>query len=140
MKKKKKSKTPHYFILDWGMWGQETLVCVGIHAEEVQKILEKINKNGNVTVWFKQFGFDVYKKSEQEKKKGIIFFTNKIEAIVPILRLADWKEDWIHYGILMHELVHAIDFMSEHGGWEKEMEARATTFEYLFCNARRALS
>ena len=147
IKHRKKVKTG-YFILNWGTYEDSTFVAVGLPFDLLEKKYRKLAEPENK---------EVLKENRAEIEPLIIqqnkgFFWCKDgdakRARVSILWLGDWKDDWEHYDILLHELFHAIIIvLGNHRGMlvarESEIfyedEAMAYQLEYLFGQCRRKL-
>lgn len=130
MKKSKKFA----FIQGWGTYSNETLVVVGMGAEEIINYLHKndFSFSSDFTEQLRQS----FKDDEDDPPSGRCVFDEGRS----MLWLPSWKDDWENWETLMHEIVHLIHrglcinkFMS------KEDEAQAYQMEYLFRNLRTEL-
>lgn len=130
MKKSKKFA----FVQGWGTYSNETLVVVGMGAEE---IIHYVHKNDfSFSSDFAEQLRQSFKDDEDGPPSGRCVFDEGRS----MLWLPSWKDDWENWETLMHEIVHLIHrvlcinkFMS------KEDEAQAYQMEYLFRNLRTEL-
>jgi len=112
------------FLQDWGTYGNETLVIVGMDAEEIIKHIQR--KGFNFTAGFPASLRRVFKATSVSAR--CVFEEGR-----SILWLPSWKDDWENWETLMHEIVHLIHrclCINKH--MDEEDEAQAYQMEYLF--------
>lgn len=56
-----------------------------------------------------------------------------------LLTLAEFKDEWGFWEMLIHETNHVVWFLSRHAGFENEIEAQAHLQAWLFRQIRRRL-
>jgi hypothetical protein len=122
------------YIQSWGTYQNETLVCIGVSYEEIYKCLKKIKVE---TDMIKQWECDIDLLDNCLNGAGLFWFNHSRS----ILWLKDWKNDWKHYDILLHELFHAVYYILGKGkNMMSEDEGMAYQQEFLFKAIRRKLS
>lgn len=121
-------KTKKIFVQNWGTYQNDTLVCIGVTFEEICKYCHKklfIAPNPEI---------------EKTIKEGYPAQTYVNEDHSSILWMRKFKNNWQSFEILLHEIHHLVYNIFGLKGMEKEKEAQAYQFEYLFHNIRRKLT
>jgi hypothetical protein len=113
------------FIQDWGIFKNETFVCVGMTRMEI--LLEMKRRD------FRKDAMDAFElmfrpKEGEDPAAMFVWFHEGVS----LLWIADWKIDLEHYSDLLHETNHLVFEMGRDGGWRDELEANAYTHQYLW--------
>jgi len=126
---------PHkkIFVQDCSIFKNDILVVVGLSCDDILRYSRKIAK---------KYIIDVLEENKNEITKlinnshlGFYYYEDLNGASILWLRKYN-KNDWQDLECLMHELYHAVDFISDQKGFEKEIEAKAFLFEWLFRQIR----
>ena len=133
-KERAKLSTPIIFIQKANIFGEEFLVCSGADKKTILSFCKKNKINKQATEWIETDNeiFSLF-----ESNSAVYCWHNDIR--VGLLLLGAYKDTWEFWETLIHEICHIVDRVSEHKRMEKEMEAKAYLFEYLFRNIRRKL-
>lgn len=126
-----KRKKPFAFILDWGLFPDQTLVVVGTKSlEEIKALAKKIKAS-------KAFIDDLNSLVEYTDKP---FFGRCKGNGSSVLQLPPYEDTWVFWETLMHELHHAVYLTLDIGrDMRGEVEALAYAHESLFRIVRRGL-
>ena len=124
-----KKRVKKIFVQSTHIYRNDILVCVDATWEDVTKfakpeLIKKIEPYKNLfneVLLGKQMGYAV-------NCDGWLF-----------LILPKFKDNWDYWEVLIHELHHIVFYLSETKMLEKEMEAQAYLFEWLFRQIRRKL-
>lgn len=122
------------FVQDWGTYSNETLVIVGMNAEEILAHADKRNLafSGDFPKQLRR----IFKKEAASSTSGRCLFDEGRS----LLWLPSWKNDWENWETLMHEIVHLIHrCLCINKCMGEEDEAQAYQMEYLFHNLRLEL-
>lgn len=112
---------------DWGSYTNETLVIVGTDYDETIHLLHRLGA--------RQFA-GVKKEMFTAGHRGCVLHTEG----ATLLWFPEWKNNWEHIDVLVHEISHLIFFVMMQGkGMEDESEAMAYQQEYLFKKIRQNL-
>lgn len=133
-----KKRKPLIFVQDFGTYTNEMLVLVGVeNKKEVFTYLKRIKAKVDFSKWVLE-DFDSWKERIEEKKqKGLFCWNDEVEGTVLLLR--PFEDTWEYWEVLLHEIHHAVDYLVKNNLMEKEIEAQAYLFEYLFRSIRRKL-
>lgn len=129
-------KKPFLFTQDCGPWKQDILVVIDVDAAGVLKFLKGIKARKSV---IELVASEDYKSGAKLGPNTLGTFFYEGETRFSELRLQTFEDCWEYWEILIHELHHAVFFLSKERGMEKEMEAQAYLQEYLFHRIRRKL-
>lgn len=123
-----------WFLQNWSIYPNDTLVCVGMTTKEVAAL---IRKNDKKLGWRKGVA-ELLEKEDLSGDKG--GFLSHKDASYSILILNDWTGSWENYETLIHETNHAVLIMLwQKRGMEGELEALAYAQAYLFRQIRRRI-
>ena len=129
MKKKKIA-----FIQPWGTYINDTLVCIGMNHQEVMAYMKKIHTRIEIA---KDWVRDTPMINDVMGNGNALFWNSSGASV---LWLKDWKDDWVHYDTIAHELIHALQaIMIKDKRMGGEDEAMAYQFEFLFREIRRKI-
>lgn len=122
------------FIQNCGIFQNEILVSVNGTFEDIYKYARK---NGD------KFFYDAVEKNKNliislQNNAGFVIQKDEFKG-TGILWLREYSNRWGNIEILLHEIFHIVDFVSEQKTFRNELEARAFLFEYLFREIRRKI-
>lgn len=144
MKKKvvqKKLKTA--LIYDWGSFPSHTFICIGLtHEEAIKWCKDRKNKiSKEFTSWIEK---DAHiKKSFSGNDGGVFTYGtgdyegDKLSFSAIIVK--DFEDVWTCWEILLHELHHAVYWITKFHALQDETEAQAYTYVQAFRTIRRKL-
>jgi hypothetical protein len=120
------------FIQDWGTYTNETLVIIGMDAEDM---LRYVKQNGlNFSSGFSEKLRRAFKDTNASGR--CVFDEGR-----SILWLPSWSNTWEDYDTLIHEIVHLIyRCLCCNKNMGDEDEAQAYQTEYLFRKIRLRLA
>lgn len=125
------------FTQSYGTYTDEILVIVGdITKNELFAYLKKVNAHVNFSKWVLN-DFPKWQERIKNQNSGLFCWNNEVSGCVLVLREA--YDAWEYWETLMHEVHHIVDDFKNKKGLEKEPEAQAYLFEYLFHSLRRKL-
>lgn len=133
-KKKAKLSTPIIFIQRTEIFTEEFLVCSGADKKTILSFCKRNKLNKQVIEWIEA---DNKIFSLLEGSNAVYCWHDDIR--IGLLILGVYEDRWKFWEILIHEICHIVDRVAEHRRMEKEVEAKAYLFEYLFRNIRRKL-
>ena len=135
--KKPKNPIKKAYIQEWGTYSNDTLVCVGMNYQDILSRLKKIKAKALIVKNFEKSKETIEQRITGEKNTGFVYWD--AETNITLLWFPDWKNDWEHWGCLVHEISHLINFWGNQKSMGHEDEAKAYQFEYLFKEIRRKL-
>lgn len=136
VRKKKKKEQKFAYIQEWGTYSNETIVSVGMTAEE---ILDWLKKNNGSKKFIDFINKDARKEVERmiSERVGGLFLPCEGASL---LWLCEWKNNWEQIEILVHEVHHAVQaILGRHRNMMQEDEALAYQQQFLFREIRRKL-
>lgn len=120
----------------------EMLVMVGqTDKKEVYRYLKKIGANVGFTKWVLT-DFDDWKEDMKKKNKGQFCWNDNVGGTGKygvVLLLRAFEDSWDYWGVLIHELHHAVQRLASQKGFLNEPENQAYLQEHLFRSIRRKL-
>lgn len=135
-KKNKKKPVKTIFVQDWGTYPNQTLVCLGAKPKEILAYAKRIKAKPILLKWLTEEVDKSIKESIEKDHLGF-FMHNDGRSI---LWLREFTDNWDFYGVLLHELHHAVFvILGSNKKMEEEIEAQAYQFEYLFQQIRRKI-
>ena len=131
MKSKKKQK-PIVFLQDTGIYSNEIVLSFGASKEEILKYLKshKIKKEAIEWIEKDENLFKIF----SENNACLAFDRGRMIGL-----FKHFEDTWEFWETLIHELHHAVNYLTENKRMEKEVEAQAYLQEYLFRSIRRKL-
>jgi hypothetical protein len=117
------------FLQDWGTYGNETFVAIGLTHDEILAAMRKMGcAESNVLCYDRGFEPEDRKKYYEEP-----FTWNAKGRAMGLLYMPDWKNNLDSYTTLVHETSHMIKrCLIDYRGMEDEVEAQAYQQQYLF--------
>lgn len=122
-------KKPIVFIQSCPPYSHTVLICSGVTSS---KQIEKVTSTEKVLKWVKDNG-QIFADVLNGKTEAMSVNHDKFLILI----LKPYKNKWIFWDTLVHELNHIVFWLSEMKMLEKEMEAQAYLQEYLFREIRR---
>lgn len=136
IKKLSKNNKKFFYVQEWGSYTNQTLVCVGMTANEIVSASKKLKSDKEFIDFLDKDIRDEVDKLQIDGSNGM--FTEKNGA--SLLWLKVWENTWKSTGVLIHELSHAIYMILDKSkGMMDEVEAKAYQQEYLFHQIRSKL-
>lgn len=123
------------FVQDCGALSNEVLVCLDYSYDELIK---------NSTIKITKEAKDWLLADENVKQAFSIL--PEQSAVVAfndgktLLLLKDFKDEWLFWQTLIHEICHIVDHISLDKMFQNESEHRAYLMEYLFKSIRRKIT
>ncbi len=127
-------KKPIIFIQSIDIYRVDIIIACDATKEEIVKYLEKRKCKKSFIDWIKtdETIFEIINEN-----KALFCWNNKIKG--NLILLNDYHDNWEFWETLMHEIHHFIHNLSYDKIMEKEIEAQAYLFEFLFHSIRRKL-
>jgi hypothetical protein len=137
MKPKNKKSLDRKFMGEFncGIFKNEFILGVNCEYDDFLKYAKETYCSEEFINYIKEIKED-YKKYT-DTSNGFVNFDYK--KGYGILNLKKFEDSWEFYEIMLHEICHIVDFISEQKHLEKEMEARAYLTEYLFKDIRKKI-
>lgn len=124
------------YIQDWGTYGNDTIVAIGMTIPEIVAFLKR-KKQGTEEQYKELLDNEENLIGKMKRTQG---FCAVNEDGTSIIWFPDWEDDWHHYEVLLHEICHAVhNILGKYRNMMDEDESRAYQTEYLFHNIRRTL-
>lgn len=126
------------FLQDWGTYGEQMVVAVGVSMDEVIKYLKRLKARKEA---IEAVEADAKDMSElMSTSKG--FFAKPMNpSCGSILWLKEWDGSWASNDVLTHELFHAVyNTLGKGKAMMEEQEAMAYQQQYLSESIRRVLN
>jgi hypothetical protein len=120
------------FIQDWGIFRNETFVCVGMTRMEI--LLEMKRQE------FRKDAITAFEMTFRPKDDDPAAMFVWVDEGISLLWMADWRVDLEHYGDLVHETNHLVFEVGKDVGFREELEANAYTQQYLWLNIIKRLN
>jgi hypothetical protein len=118
------------FIQDHGIFPSEMLVCVGLSKQEIIRQAKKLKCLKDYIVFLQDMS-----AAPGISPRAWFYYKGGKYCLV----LLKYEDTWSFWELLLHELVHVADVVSEDGAFTDEMEARAYFVEHMFHHIRRKL-
>ena len=139
MKKKKEKMLKEYIdFIPIDIYRSGLFVVAGVTNKDKVKKWLKQNKAHPTTSEAILEEFDNITKSLQSNVSGLHMYVKETNHKIIFLKTP--KNSWDYWETLMHELHHMVYYETKESSLEKETEAQAYLFEYLFHTIRKKIS
>lgn len=134
----KPNKTKGSFIQDWGTYGDETFVCVGLTKKEILQHAKKLELKKDYIAWL-SYKLDELDESSTRPYDDAFCLIRDDEPYT-FLWMGEYNDNWDYWGLLIHECCHLIHarIMRHRQMWSED-EAIAYQMEYMFQSIRRKI-
>ena len=132
-----KMKKKHIFVQDCGILNFDIVVLVGVdekYFKDWSKKNRKLICKEEADYILENIDFTL----DDKNSDGFLHYNYEKGYFVLVTKEA--VDEWDYWTILLHEITHAAQHLSEKYYFKGEREFEAYMFEYLFKNIRRKIS